>query len=94
MSSCSTKSSDSPPCLTVSNRAIWLLLVQDHPQDCILGVHKFISFLRTSPELALYFTVWNDRMDPCLLEIFLSTSKEGGNLVPPLDGTQRRRVTQ
>lgn len=45
ISSRSTKSSESPPRLTVSNRAIWLLLVQDHPQDCILGVHKFISFL-------------------------------------------------
>ncbi|PBK59157.1 hypothetical protein ARMSODRAFT_983253 [Armillaria solidipes] len=59
-------------------------------EDCILGMNKYISFLQTSPnleDLVLCFTVWNDRMDSCLLEILPSKGGEegeGGNLVPRL----------
>ncbi|KAK0207924.1 hypothetical protein DFS33DRAFT_1379467 [Desarmillaria ectypa] len=49
--------------------------------DCIPVVNKFISILRASPtleKLALSFTVWNDRMDSCLLEILPSIHVKGG----------------
>ncbi|KAK0444895.1 uncharacterized protein EV420DRAFT_986508 [Desarmillaria tabescens] len=49
--------------------------------DCMPVVNKFISILRASPaleELVLSFTVWNDRMDSCLLEILPSIHVKGG----------------
>lgn len=49
--------------------------------DCIPVVNKFISILQASPnleELALSFTVWNDRTDSCLLETLPSIHVKGG----------------